>query len=326
MEVHPDQKEDFENTFYNILADGYCESSPYDYLVLFSGGKDSTYLAHKLKQAKGGRVCLFTVENGFEEKSYVEKVKKVASQLGADLFIYQPLQDELIEFYRFLITEDRLKEFDTNPLCFYCGRYFMALGMEFARRNNIPFVAYGATPMQLRKRKRADSLRDIEIFDMVSRKILMGNYKKIQAIEQYHTNPVIKKIFDKLFADHAPSKLIFPFHYLDYNIETIKQTLREAYGWQPPVEGLPMEKYLSSGCRMISLFGLLNKKRGFIPHELEQFEHDKDTMSGDAYEHNIAFLEEVMTGKITPEIRELAKLLGLEEELIEQGEQILQSI
>ena len=70
--------ENLEDRLYEIMAEGYREDSVYDYLVLFSGGKDSTYLAHLLKKARGKRVCLFTVENGFEESGFLPHVFETA--------------------------------------------------------------------------------------------------------------------------------------------------------------------------------------------------------------------------------------------------------
>ena len=67
----------FEEIFYSILDEGFNSESAYDHLVLFSGGKDSTYIAHKISKAKGARICLFSVDNGFEGEDYINNLKKV---------------------------------------------------------------------------------------------------------------------------------------------------------------------------------------------------------------------------------------------------------
>ncbi|MCX5905394.1 MAG: asparagine synthase, partial [Proteobacteria bacterium] len=127
-------QENLEAVFYNLLAEGHRSDAAYDCLVLFSGGKDSTYMAHMLKLARGGRVCLFSVDNGFEAKSHFDFLKAGATKLKMDLYLYQPPFEEFVTYYNFLLTEDLLKSFDSNPLCFFCARYFMALGLEFADR------------------------------------------------------------------------------------------------------------------------------------------------------------------------------------------------
>jgi hypothetical protein len=335
-----DKNENLEKVFYNILEEGYKSDSNYDYLVLFSGGKDSTYLAHKLKQAKGGRVCLFTIENGLpasskinrdkgkgenqglftmlEEKSLVESAKTVAAQLDMDLYIYQPPVSEFVKFYNFLITEDGVRDFDSNPLCFFCGRYIMALGLEFAERNNIPFVCYGATPMQVSGGTISRTLREVQIFDMVSRKMLGEMYKKMQKIKRYQEDPVIKKIVDKVFTHHKNTKLMFPFQYLEYNIDKLKKVLEDEYNWKNPTEGLSNEDYLTSGCPMVNLFGLLSMKRNFGIHEMNQFDSDysEGRMTKETYEYNRKVFDDLMKGEVDPRMEEIARIIGVEDILL----------
>jgi len=305
--------ENLEEVFYNLLSEGLRSDSPYDYLVLFSGGKDSTYLAHILKQAAGGRVCLFSIDNGFEDESFTTVVKETAYRMETDLYIYQPPREAFMKYYNFLITENQLKKIDSNPLCFFCGRYFMALGLEFAERNNIPFVIYGATPMQVSGRKIARTLRDLEIFKMVSKRVLMEFYKKIQSVERYKSDPDIKRVVDKVFYLPKNTTLIFPFQYLQYNIDMMKRALEDEYGWQNPTQGLSNEEYLTSGCQLVNLFGVLAKNRGFVIHELKQFESDySDGIMGEAaYEYNKRLFEKLMEGKVNPSIEQLAKVIGI---------------
>ena len=67
--------------------------SNYDCVILFSGGKDSTYLAHLIKKAKAERICLFFIDNSFEDGKYV---KEIAAKLNIDLYVYKPKEEEII--------------------------------------------------------------------------------------------------------------------------------------------------------------------------------------------------------------------------------------
>jgi len=319
----PEKTEDFEKAFYGILTDGFRKEAPYDYLILFSGGKDSMYIAHKLKQAKGGRICLLTVENGLEEEGFLSHAKDAALKLGCDLFIFQPPAEQFIRFYRFLITEPSLKAIDTNPMCFFCARYIMALGVSFAEKMNIPFVFYGATPEQINRGQRPGTLRDIEIFEMVSKRAFMGYHRRIQSLPRYHEDPVVKSAVDTIFHISKTVRLLFPFQFLPYHVEEIKHVLENEYGWQNPIEGLGNEQYLTSGCKMVQLFGVLARKAGFIPHELEQFKKDYESgiVSEAAYRYNQNLLETIMKGEITPEVEALARQLGLEKKLLDKGDE-----
>jgi len=230
-------KDNLEEMFYNILAEGRTKESSYDHLVLFSGGKDSTYMAHKLKQS-GSKVCLFSVDNGFEDEAHTAKMQKAAEQLNLDLYIYKPPIEDFIKFYRLLITEDLFKEFDSNPLCFLCARNFISIGLSFADKLDIPFVSYGATPMQLTGNKLARNLKDIELFEPVTKMYRESMYSKTKKLKQYNDDPVIKELIDRLFYAPQKAKLVYPFQYLDYNIKNIISTLEKEYGWQPPSDKL----------------------------------------------------------------------------------------
>ena len=312
--MEPKNCENFEEIFYNILAEGHRPEAAYDHLVVFSGGKDSTYMAHKLRQAKGGRVCLFCVDNGFEENSYIDHLKKAASQLQMDLYIYAPPIGEFIVYYNFLIQEDLMKSFDSNPLCFFCARYFMALGQEFADRLNIPFVSYGATPMQLTGNKLARNLKDIELYEPATKMVRESMYRKIKGLEAYKGNPVLKKIIDRVFYSPKNTKLIFPFQYVEYNIGNIIKTLETEYDWQPPAKETSKGEYLTSGCELLDFVYAITEKRGFTMHELPQLEHDyaQGIMTQTAYDYNKKRFQSMLTQSPTPEIKKVAKVLGVE--------------
>ena len=326
MVDHPDDKlsdakvETLERAFYRTIREGLRKDAPYDGIVLFSGGKDSMYVAHKLKQAGSGRVCLFTVDNGVEEDRFYAHVKDSAAKLGCDLYVHQPPGDRFARLYRFAITEPSLREIDPNPLCFFCGRYIMALGVSFAEKMNAPFVFYGATPEQVNRGQKAVTPRDIRIFEMVSKRVFLDYYRKMQSLEQYKEDPMIKGIIDRIFYTSDTVKLMFPFQYLPYHVERIKRTLEDAYGWENPVQGLDNEQYLTSGCRMVSLFGVLAKGFGFAPHELEQFQkhYENGIVSEEAYRFNRDLLEDIMQAEITPEMETLAERIGLKEQLLSQ--------
>jgi hypothetical protein len=306
-----------ENRFYATIAGQTNNQGRYDCLVLFSGGKDSTYIAHTVKQKTGARVCLFAVDNGFEHRTFTDNVRAQAWNLGCDLYIFQAQEEQFTRFYNFLITEPSLKEIDTNPLCFFCGRYIMASGVEFAEKMNIPLVFYGATPDQIHQAAKPKSLREIEIFQMVSRRAFMGYYHKIRKLSRYREDPVVKKAVDTVFYVPKAVRLMFPFQYIPYHPEKIKQTLERDLGWKNPTTGLSNNNYLTSGCKMVQLFGILAKNAGFVPHESEQFkkEYERGIISKAAYEYNQSQLQNIMNAKITPEIKKLAKRLNLDQML-----------
>jgi hypothetical protein len=299
--------------FYEILHNGFNERSLYDYLVLFSGGKDSFYLVHLLKKARGKKICLFTIDNGFEQKDHLNKVKKSAAILGCDLYIHQPPPEKFMSYYKYLISEPKLLQIDSNPLCFFCGRQFMAMGIKFAEHYNIPFVFYGATPEQINQGFIARSIRDLKIFDMVSKKSFKTAHETIKKTKGYKENSVIREMMELVFHESKTSRLFFPFQFFDYHVDKIKMELERVYNWNNPIDGLSNKKYLSSGCSLIQLFGILQNKMNFKTKELDQFQKDfkNGILNKETYEYNKSLFEEIMKGKMRPEIKKLAEKIGV---------------
>lgn len=308
--------DDLEQAFRDLIADRIGRGD-YDCLICFSGGKDSAYLAWRMKNVYNLRVGLVTVDNGFEEDDFLTQARQTAAQLGSDLYIYQPPPENFVEYYRFLITEPALRRVDPNPMCFLCGRYFMARTIRLAEALGAPLVFYGASPEQICPDNRPKTAREIKIFQMVSRRLLQGHYKKIQDLAAYRENENIKTMIDDAFRQSGQVELVFPFQYLAYDVEGMKATLAREIGWTAPA-GEDQQSYLTSGCRLVELFGLLAAKAGFRPHEINQLEADyaAGVVSEAAYRRNMDRFQEIMAGRVTPETKRLAAKLGLEDRLL----------
>lgn len=67
----------------------------YDALVMFSGGKDSTYLVHKLRSEYPGlRILAVTVDSGFASSAALQNARNVGSRLeGIDTMVLHPRKD-----------------------------------------------------------------------------------------------------------------------------------------------------------------------------------------------------------------------------------------
>ena len=58
-----------------------------------------------LKSAPGGRVCLFTVDNGFHGDYELGRLRANAQALGCDLYIYQRPKTSFAALYRLILRE-----------------------------------------------------------------------------------------------------------------------------------------------------------------------------------------------------------------------------
>lgn len=301
--------------FYDMLDDAYDPGSGYDYLILFSGGKDSSYLAHLMKQAPGGRVCLFRVHNGYFSELACEKADETARRLGCDLHVCTPPRESLDKFYNFLATEPSLLELDSNPLCFFCTRLFSSLGVEYAEEKRIPFVLHGGTPDQINENLPTSTMKELATFNQLSLFFFEKARRLVVAAERYQNDEDLRAIFDRIFYQPTGTRLVFPYQYLEYHIDKIKRELEETYGWANP-EGVSNEKYVASGCSMFRALGYLQRQNSaFRVHEYDNVkaEFDAGVITREAYDEFVKYIDNMLEDEASPETRRILTRLGLNE-------------
>ena len=305
-----------ENLFYDTLSQKSSSISNYDCVILFSGGKDSTYLAHLIKKAKAERICLFFIDNSFEDGKYV---KEIAAKLNIDLYVYKPKEEEIIAFYNFLLSEPILKEIDSNPLCILCNRYFTALGIEFAYKFDIPFIVSAVTATQIFGSRVSLSIRLLNIAEKVLKAKYESTYNILKTTKMYKQDSLLRQVIDRMYILPDNVTIINPFLYFDYDIEKIKKVLENEYGWGNPDPNLPNEKYVSSGCKLTELFGIFERRLGFRIHEFEQYklDYEKGALSLKSFNYGIDSLNKLLNKEVTVEMREMIIKLRLDDKLLE---------
>ena len=135
--------EDFERTVKDIKGKG----KNYDCLVAFSGGKDSIYLAHLMKERYGMRILAVTIDTGFMSDIAIENAKDAIRKLDIDHIFYKPREGFYKRFYRYLFTH-MAKEGTIPSICYYCGPVMDGLVLKMAVEKDIPIILSGYGPNQ----------------------------------------------------------------------------------------------------------------------------------------------------------------------------------
>ncbi|MCL4846636.1 MAG: amino acid adenylation domain-containing protein [Acidobacteria bacterium] len=111
----------------------------YDCLMLYSGGKDSTYALCRLVEM-GVSVYAFTLDNGFISESAKENIRKVTTTLGVPIeFATTPAMAA--------IFRDSLARF--SNVCNGCFKTIYTLSMLRARELGIPIIVTGLSRGQM---------------------------------------------------------------------------------------------------------------------------------------------------------------------------------
>jgi len=114
----------------------------YDAAVGLSGGKDSSYVLHRLTSSYDAKVLAITFDNGFLDDYAWENVRAITRRAGVDHFVYKPDWGAYREFYRASL----LKLADP---CFACSVGGYILSVRGCRDLRVPFFVHGRSPMQL---------------------------------------------------------------------------------------------------------------------------------------------------------------------------------
>jgi amino acid adenylation domain-containing protein len=113
--------------------------SPYDCLMLYSGGKDSTYALCQLVEM-GLSVYAFTLDNGFISEGAKDNIRKVAAHLGVPVeFATTPAMHA--------IFRDSLQRFAN--VCNGCFKTIYTLSVQRARGLGIPIIVTGLSRGQM---------------------------------------------------------------------------------------------------------------------------------------------------------------------------------
>ncbi len=117
------------------------QSGRYDCLLLYSGGKDSTYALFRLA-GMGVRVLAMTFDNGFLSPLSLDNIGKVCNYLKVKSVIAGMPEDRMNAVF-----VESLRS--TGTVCYGCGRAFTARGAELAIQNGIPTVVTGLSRGQI---------------------------------------------------------------------------------------------------------------------------------------------------------------------------------
>jgi hypothetical protein len=71
------------------------QSGTYDAIMLYSGGKDSTYTMYQAVKRYGLKVLSFTLDNGYIPDQTFNNIRKITDKLGVDNLIFRPSKEHM---------------------------------------------------------------------------------------------------------------------------------------------------------------------------------------------------------------------------------------
>lgn len=229
-----------------------------DVVMLFSGGKDSTYALLTLVDW-GLRVVAFTLDNGFMPQQARENITRIVAAVGVDHVYRKPEHDFMRRIYRESLAEpahpDALKY--STAACGACISVVLATGAVEARQRQAPLLAGGWTPGQFTHDAIVPGafLREVcgsHLNPIARRANLMSEYKQIAMPD----DPDFPPLFNPLYCS-------------PYSESEVLRRL-SAIGWRRPTN----TDSCSSNCTLNGYLVVDHAlKYGYHPYEYELAYH-----------------------------------------------------
>jgi hypothetical protein len=134
-------------------------TSNYDAVVLYSGGKDSTYMLLDLAQRRKLKVCAWMLQQGYQSPAAIANAKHICSRIGVPLVIAEPERVEMDSLFRLGFgidgggqsPEDVVRSVMTyGSACWPCFATIAAQATKFCRENDAAFCFIGTQKGQNR--------------------------------------------------------------------------------------------------------------------------------------------------------------------------------
>jgi hypothetical protein len=219
-------------------------AAEYDCLLLFSGGKDSTYVLHQLVRL-GLRVVTFTFDNGFISAAAMRNVRTIADALGVEAVIAGRADQQAV--FAASLREHK-------SVCPGCFRSLLELGSAIAAQRGIPTIVTGLSRGQIIDERLSWFHRN-DIFDPaeIERQLAAGR-------EVYH------HVGGELDATTARSaEVVDYFRYSAVTKREIQGFLRSTPAWTQPQD----TGFCSSNCLINDL--------GIYVHSVARGYHNYET-------------------------------------------------
>ncbi len=130
--------------------------STYSAMVLYSGGKDSTYMLIKLAE-KGVNVCAWMLDPGYQSPQTLDSARRVTEKLGIPLVIETPDKALTDALFRSGFSIDTTSDIDLQKgamtygsACWPCFSLIAVSASAFANRHRIPLCFIGTQKGQNR--------------------------------------------------------------------------------------------------------------------------------------------------------------------------------
>jgi hypothetical protein len=178
--------------------------SNYDCLLLYSGGKDSTYMLYLLSEKYDLKVLTVTIDTGLHSHFAQENISAAEQYFHVEHLTVAPENNFYMRLYSYLLTHSSNQTYCEN-VCSFCSTVMHSIGLNVAVEKKIPFVAIGYSPDQEVRSNRYEVPPEVLTRSWVPPFLNQDPF--IQGDQQYFWDPQKSTFIPRFF---------IPYHFLGY--------------------------------------------------------------------------------------------------------------
>lgn len=193
---------------------------PYDCIVGISGGTDSSFMLHKLKD-EGLRILAVHYNSGWNSAEANHNVEVLTKKLGVDFKEYT------IDFEEFRALQIAYLKAGVVDMDVPTDHALHGILYKAAAENKAPFILTGHN-------FETESVMPVSwVTDKLDSKNMLDIYKKFGDGTRLKTFPIQTSWRKFVNYNIRKIEMIFILNYLDYNKENASREMKVMYGWDP---------------------------------------------------------------------------------------------
>jgi tRNA(Ile)-lysidine synthase TilS/MesJ len=263
IEKEPLDKEYIDKEVQLMEAFDKYKNRPYQVLLAYSGGKDSTFTLYKLREKFHVSVLAVTFDNGFLTEQCRQNIHEATANLGVDSITIKPSFSKLAKIFQLAASQEIFPKKSlerASSICTACIGIVKSTVYKEAILRKIPFVCFGWTPGQVQ----------------VKTPIMKLDYRMLLANQKQIMEPLVNRLGDEYrnyFIDTEWMEanredvpyLAYPLLFSNYNEEEILDTIK-GIGWKKPQD----TDMNSTNCLLNSYANSIHiRDYGYNPYTLE---------------------------------------------------------
>lgn len=219
----------YEAKFEKLIEETRGKGS-YDALVAYSGGKDSTYTLHLLRERYDLRILAYTFDNWFQSDRASRNVRSVLRNINVDHMNFTPGFEGIKKMILESMSGDMYPAkamARASSICTSCISLVRFIGFRLTIEQRIPFLVFGMSPGQA----------------PIATAVVKTNSQMIRTMQDTLLRPLSERVGDFIrpfFLEERHFEKtedfphsVNPLAFVDYDEHVIYETA-EKYGWKKP--------------------------------------------------------------------------------------------